>query len=676
MTGAAFEGAQPPALLRQLKAWLLWGYVPNGDKKPRKLPRYANGRPRGNLHGTPTDLGQLVTFDEALAAATARNCGIGLALTGTGVAALDFDACVQDGQVLPEVAELVRDTYAEISPSGQGVRAFYLDPAGELSNRKSPAKDGRFGYETFTSTGFVTVTGQVLPFNDLSGAADRVAPISPALRAFHASRFPPRADTPSAVDAADVAELAGNEGRLGMTLADMRRLLDVLPNTDLAYEDESGLSWLGVGMALHHESGGDPAAFELWDDWSRESPKYSTREYGLQRWESFGRYTEKPITMASLRKAARDAGTPLVAGIEDFEVLADELAPVDAGEAIAAAPVDKPGRFRVIPALEFAQRPSPDWIVKGVLPRAELVVLFGESGSGKSFIALDLAGAVCRGQEWRGKRVKQGRVVYVAAEGAGGFRNRLVAWAEHQQVDLAELPLGVVHAAPNLLLKPEAIELAQHIGRADVVILDTFAQTTPGANENAGEDMGMALRHCRGIHLATGATVVLVHHAGKDLAKGSRGWSGIKGAADAQLEVRKFKTGRVLIVEKQKDGEDGQEFGFALHQVPIGFDSDGDAITSCVVVEAQVVAPSAAEGKGGAPSKWGPVVMEVVREIALGQSEGIEIDAVVAEVVSRADTPPEKVAGAKKSVRRAIKALAAIEDGPFEIEGDCLTMME
>ncbi|MFK5284070.1 AAA family ATPase, partial [Lacticaseibacillus paracasei] len=77
-------------------------------------------------------------------------------------------------------------------------------------------------------------------------------------------------------------------------------------------------------------------------------------------------------------------------------------------------------------------------------------MLYGESGSGKSFMALQLAGAIARGVEWRGRRVKQGRVVYIAAEGAGGFRNRCVAYAQAEGIALADLPLGIVADAPNL----------------------------------------------------------------------------------------------------------------------------------------------------------------------------------------------------------------------------------
>jgi hypothetical protein len=77
--------------------------------------------------------------------------------------------------------------------------------------------------------------------------------------------------------------------------------------------------------------------------------------------------------------------------------------------------------------------------------------------------------------------------------------------------------------------------------------------------------------------------VLLIHHSGKDETRGARGWSGLRAAADAELEVIRSDDLRALTVTKQKDGEDGAEFGFRLLTVTIGVDEDLEPITSCVV---------------------------------------------------------------------------------------------
>jgi len=72
------------------------------------------------------------------------------------------------------------------------------------------------------------------------------------------------------------------------------------------------------------------------------------------------------------------------------------------------------------------------------------MVVYGDSGSGKSFFVFDMLGAIARGVEWRGKKVAKGRAVYIAAEGAGGCRNRLQAYCEHHGVEPDELDIGII----------------------------------------------------------------------------------------------------------------------------------------------------------------------------------------------------------------------------------------
>ena len=116
-----------------------------------------------------------------------------------------------------------------------------------------------------------------------------------------------------------------------------------------------------------------------------------------------------------------------------------------------------------------------------------------------------------------------------------------------------------------------------------LVTIDTLAQVMPGGDENNSVDMGKVLLACRRIHEATGAMVLLVHHSGKDVGKGARGWSGLRAAADVELEVSKDERGNTLRITKMKDDEGDLQFPFRLRSIDLEFDGDGDAITSCVV---------------------------------------------------------------------------------------------
>lgn len=629
--------------------WLIWRFEPNGDKKPRKVPYYACGGRRHGEQGTPEDLAALVTFDEARAQADRRQAdGVGLAtLPGFNICALDFDDCVRDGQVDPALEPVLRDTYAELSPSGRGVRVLLR---GDLGNGKD-FRGSEFGMEVFSSRGFVTFTGQVLPVVELLGNADIVAPVTPAVRELHARRF--RRQQPD-------VEHVPNTDAVGLTEAQLQECLAALPG-DLHYDD-----WLQVGMALHCETHGE--GFELWESWSQASPKYSTREYNLERWASFGKHAGAIVTGRSLIRLAREHGATInlsgPAGADEFEAL------VESQQA-----KETPLRFAVQPAHEFAAAAPQRWRIKDVLPDAELAVMYGASGSGKSFIALDLAAAIARGVPWRGRRVRQGRVAYVAAEGAGGFRKRLQAYAQVQGCDLADMPLGVINAAPNMLEKADAVAVAAAIqawGGADLVIVDTFAQVMPGGNENAGEDVGKALTHCKRIHEATGAMILLIHHAGKDASKGARGWSGLRAAADAELEVVREVAGRALRLTKSKDGQDGLEWGFELEVVQIGVDEDLDPITSCVVIEHQMPV-------GGVPTRrLGPVeraVVDVVQEIAASQTAGIELRYVIDGAVKLLEPPADgKRDTRRQRVKRALEALCNGDDAPYYLDADDSTL--
>jgi len=345
----------------------------------------------------------------------------------------------------------------------------------------------------------------------------------------------------------------------------------------------------------------------------------------------------------------------LLDSLADFEVLADE--------APSATEEPKAVRFQPIHGDEFAQLVATEWIIKGVLPKAELGIVFGESGSGKTFKVLDIAMAVATGTEWRQRAVTQGAVVYIAAEGTGGFKKRLRSYAQHHGLDLAAVPLYVIPAAPNLLQKADALDVAKAIltlgVKTSLVIIDTLAQTTAGGNENSGEDMGLALSHCKGIHKATGAMVLLVHHSGKDTSKGARGWSGLRAACDVELEVTRFEQERILALTKQKDGDDMLEFGFKLTTVSLGFDSDGDEITSCVTEPIDGTQRKAR----GTVKKTGQnerLVLRIMGEMMSGEGEGAQVGRLI-DLVAAQILPPDR-GGKDRRREMAHRAIQALQD--------------
>lgn len=563
-----FEHLRAPDALRDLKGWLVWHWRQKpGSPKPSKMPYYVSGKVRTGTHGSEADRANLVTFEEAKAFAEKNDfAGVGLALMPEfGITALDFDNCVKDGVIDPRVEELTAGTYAELSPSGNGIRAFVR---GESPDHKdSTPADGSFGFETFHAKGFVTFTGHVTELTELTGAENIVAPMSEAVVAFCGARFKRAARVR--------AECVGaGKPTFGMSPEQITELLNKLPD-DLHYED-----WRNVGMAVHHETEGE--GFDIWHEWSMNSPKYTTQEYCQAKWDSFGINTSADYTtMGTILQMIRDGGgeTGLeTADASEFENL--------------GADKSRPAGFHGFFSIDDfeGQDTKVHWFIKGFLPRAQLAILFGPSGSGKSFLAFDLCAAIARGLDsWNGKRVTKGRVAYLVAEGVPGFRQRIKAYRAEHAIKGSDIDMTIIAGVvPNLTDEASVARLKADMkafGPFDLIVFDTFAQVTSGANENSGEEMSTALKHCREISQVCGAMSLLVHHSGKDDTKGARGWSGLKAAADVELEVKRDKDGaqRSVTITKMKDGEDNTSQGFKLRTVVMGKDEDGDDITSCVV---------------------------------------------------------------------------------------------
>lgn len=650
---------EAPAAIRNLPAWLIWRLEdPGHGAKPRKVPYYAGGGRRVGTQGAPEDLDQLVTFDEAKAAAARKGfAGVGFAvLPQWQITALDFDDCLINGAIHQDLEPLAMQTYAELSPSGKGVRMFF---AGSLNSNSKSLEGDEYGMEVFSTRGYVTFTGNALPIVEILGNTQTIAPLTREAAELYHQRFGPQER--------DTDRPRGEP--FGLTPEIIARCLEALP-LDLHYDE-----WLAVGMAIHCETRGE--GFEIWEDWSAKSPKYTSRRYNQDRWRSFGRGTGPVVTGRSLVRLANKYGAGIdlngPASADEFETLVDdEPEPDDVQDLDATERL----RFHFEPVHEFSSTQGLPWMIKGVLPKAGLAVIYGASGSGKTFAVLDMAMSIARGEPWRGNRVKQGRVAYVVAEGADGFRKRLAAYAQHHHVDLTEVPMVILNAAPNLLEKQDAVDLVKGVkasGGADIIVIDTFAQTTPGANENAGEDVGRALSYCKRIHETTGAMVVLIHHSGKDASKGARGWSGLRAAADAEIEVvREPEGARYLRLSKSKDGEDGLEWGFELKVVELGVDEDLDVISSCSVIE---VSREPKESRQNA-RKLGPVetvVNEVIHSVMMFQQDGIEVETVVEESVKRMEVPADgKRDTRRQRVKRAIETLTTGDDSPFLIDEDGL----
>jgi hypothetical protein len=247
----------------------------------------------------------------------------------------------------------------------------------------------------------------------------------------------------------------------------------------------------------------------------------------------------------------------------------------------AQPPAPEP-RFKLLKDADIDGMPDLEWLIHGILPTKGMGAVFGPSGSGKSFVIIDMACAIAEGRHWFGYRTTKTPIVYIVLEGAQGLKNRRRAWLKHH--NRAALPDGIHFIVqPVNFMEGDVYELAEVLPPGCMTIVDTLNRAAPGADENASKDMGLILAATSAISRATGGLTVLVHHTGKNEDAGLRGHSSLKAALDGSIVVTRNGEARAWKADKSKDGPDGQSHPFKLEVVNLGFDKYGDTISSCVV---------------------------------------------------------------------------------------------
>jgi hypothetical protein len=300
----------------------------------------------------------------------------------------------------------------------------------------------------------------------------------------------------------------------------------------------------------------------------------------------------------------------------------------------------------------------PDELIEGVLTTGAGSVLYGDSNSGKTFFAIDMAAAVARGMSWMGKQTEQGMIVYLAAESPASVQTRLQAYQKHHGT---KVPNFAIVQNPIDLFDGDAdteavIQLVRQLERhreqkARLIIGDTLARLSAGANENSGQDMGLVVSRFDRIRLECNAHFMLIHHSGKNAANGARGWSGIKAAIDTEIEITDSPYGRCAEITKQRDlATKGDRIGFRLETVILGLTKWNSLATSCVVLPAD--APAKPVGKR--VSEIGGAILEMLRTSGSGLKKGD----IVKHFAGRYD---------KSSVYRELKRL--VEGGKVQ---DCI----
>lgn len=240
---------------------------------------------------------------------------------------------------------------------------------------------------------------------------------------------------------------------------------------------------------------------------------------------------------------------------------------------------------------------SIPWLIKDFLPADAMVSVFGSSGCGKSFLALDwLLCIASRKKEWMGNLVKQrGPVFYVAGEGYSGLPRRIKAWCRKHSVSIESLMFFASNQAVHML-EPESVaemvavidEMAADHGQPVVVCVDTLARCFGPGDENNAKDMSAFVSALDKIRHHYGCTVLVVHHSGLGDDSRSRGSSAFRAALDAEYRLSVDGETRVLSCSKAKDSDPPNDLHLSAEKIDLGeADEDGQPIFSLVFGKAE-----------------------------------------------------------------------------------------
>jgi hypothetical protein len=359
----------------------------------------------------------------------------------------------------------------------------------------------------------------------------------------------------------------------------------------LAYLHPDGYDfWIRMGMAIHHSSGGTDEGFGLWHDWSSRGDTYDGLEDCRYHWRSFGDYDGRALGLGSLYSAAKCKGF-------DPAPPPPETPPLTAyaGDREAGGPTVQRRALRITWAREYGSVNPARFVVGHLIECGSLVCIYGESNTGKSTFAIDVGLTCTQGVPWRGRRTRPCVVVYLPLEGARGVRDRVHARMLRDELpdDLPFLDLTGSVDLLNPAMVEDLIAIIRSVVREGfeiLLIVDTVHRAMPGGDENSGQDMGALVAACDVIRTQTAATVILVHHAGKDTTRGARGHSSLRAAVDTEIEITGTQNPRVAKVTKQRDLPSGDVFPFNLEAVEIGTDPETfQTIRACIVVPLDTV---------------------------------------------------------------------------------------
>lgn len=322
------------------------------------------------------------------------------------------------------------------------------------------------------------------------------------------------------------------------------------------------------------------------------------RRYGLTEAEILAAISvanetrcEVPLPASEVRAIAQS-----VARYEpEADVAASAAIGDEAIEALLAAENAARHDYYLTRGTAFLSQPSPiEWAVKGWVPVSGTSMVYGESGSGKTFITLDIACSVAsRTVDWCGLPTRHGYAVYLAGEGNYGLRQRVASWAmRHGVSDLDRLLVSnraldlddrdavaqVLRAVRDIVPSGEEVSL---------VVIDTVNNHMAG-DENSAKDVRTLFGAVNTVAAALACPVVLNHHVGNNVEARhrARGSSAFKASLDSSILVENRDGAIAVSCTKMKDGPQPAPIHGRIEAVELPWqETDGQPIQGAVFAQ-------------------------------------------------------------------------------------------
>lgn len=239
---------------------------------------------------------------------------------------------------------------------------------------------------------------------------------------------------------------------------------------------------------------------------------------------------------------------------------------------------------------------SPDWLVHGYFERDTVTQIFGDPGSGKSFVALDIALSVATGQPWQGRETSTGPVFYIAGEGLRGLQRRKEAWLRHHGISDRSAPFWFSNQS---IAFSDANQLAITINDIDraiaggdlpaLIVVDTLARNFGNGDENSTKDMGAFIAALDIIRQRYHCCILLVHHSGHADKSRARGAIALLGSLDAEYQITKAGDGLIVMQStKQKDNDHPVPLSWMLSRFDLLSNNDeGNPLHSAVLIPSE-----------------------------------------------------------------------------------------